>query len=313
MSSKKFVALFEYLRKTPHKLIIPQIVENELTEHFRRDVVSLRELQGSFIHDTDKLLKTAISRKDIDEDAELKKYIKFLEKFYENNPVERALHNSDFFLEIVERAVRRRAPFVKGEKPDYGFKDAVLWHHVREIAHKGHEALAFISANTSQFANASKDDLNPELRAELSRSNTTFKYFTTLESFLEKYGAPLQGITHEAVKKALDLKALEMKETGAFKEEFLKEIFEYALYKSVQQIEFERLELSNFFVSAMDKKSYFLEAVGSAFAWVLIWDPTTEPYPDELRTTFKATLRFDRKTSELVADSISIDKYDIPF
>src|SRR3989344_452701 len=292
--SKRFETLFNYLSKTPHKMVLPQIVLDELRSNHRQDVAKLSEDFLKIADNARQILGRDDAENKLDVNEEERLYASFLKSFLQEKPVKIIKHDDSHYKKIIERGVRRTAPFKLG-KPDYGFKDAIVWETIKDMLNdSAYGTVAFISKNTDQFANIAKDDLHPDLKKETKECPGKILYFNNLEAFLEKYGNRFEHITHSIVDEALQNMIASMKGFGEFSEEQLRPIFEYGFTRPVQQIELGKVVLKSFYVSDIDKGNYILQAVGDAEAEVLYWDPIdNDKWPETIKTDFTATLKYN--------------------
>jgi len=94
--------------------------------------------------------------------------------------------------EAMRRAVNRVAPCTeRGEET----RDAVVWQQVRDQANEhADQAVAFVSQNTKQFADAA-GQLLPALKEEL-RSDR-FTYYSSLDAFAKQQAAHIEFVTED--------------------------------------------------------------------------------------------------------------------
>jgi hypothetical protein len=311
-STPKFKALFSYLAKTPHQLILPQIVLDELTCNFSQELEHLNLDIEKINLKSKTSLDPGLDLKLIDIEAENKRYQDFLRNFVSSHPVLVVDYNSKHYKNIVSRSLFRHAPFQKNAK-DHGFKDAIIWESVKDMVADSHyEFIAFVSNNTTQFTNnTEKNQLHTDLMKEIEKYKDKFLFFSNLESFLENYGQRLESISIDMLQLNLDNEIQKIKAEGHFSEDLLTDIFEERFSRPVYNIELGEVRLSHFYVSKADKTHYYVQAIGIATADIVYWDPLDSDFlNDHEFTGFDVSFKISKSNSEIMLDRFALDKVD---
>ncbi len=311
--SPKFQALFSYLQKTPHKLIVPKIVIEELKRRYSIDLENLHITAEKLDRESQNLIGSKIQANKIDLVAEGRKYSDFLTSFLKDKKVIVPEYNTNHYEDIINRALFRKAPF-KQNGTDHGFKDAVIWETVKElVCDKDYDFIAFISNNTNQFADPLNENLNSELLEEIEKYKNKFLYFSKLESFLETYSEKIAFISQEKLQNCLDLEIIIKKAKGEFSEELLKNVYQPRFSKPVYDITLEETRIVNFFISKADKNYYYVEAVGKAESWVVYWNPLDGDFDqDDVVTWFEASFKVGKSDEKIELDEFSLDMIEEP-
>jgi hypothetical protein len=157
--------------------------------------------------------------------------------------------------DLVRRELEGTKPF---KENGAGYRDALIWETVLELASDGDDPVAFISENKKDFSDNGK--LHPELVAHLdslSEQHSEVHYFADLESFVEQKIKP--------VLEALD-----------------------TIRKALSTNEYEALNLEKFLLEEMVKKAQWPEMDPRDFGLSLVYaNPTVVAINevDELEVT----------------------------
>lgn len=190
------------LARTGHTLYVSQIVYDELISKFSESVAEYSKNCENNAKMLSKLigqpLESIYVKPDLNSTVQafagsLRLRLKLVNaKFLSYPAVQHKL--------ILARALSRKRPF--DSKGHNGYRDTLIWHDVLKIAkYTDNQAVAFISANLSDFGNLSKPtELHPQLAEELELSGTSIAkilYFRSLEEFINKYINPALGRVQE--------------------------------------------------------------------------------------------------------------------
>jgi len=172
-------------RAVPVTLAVPDVVIDEVTNHFREKLTNAIKNLGD-AHNRLKLLvpETAERNETPIIERETTRYQEFLSKQI-LNVGGRTLPYPDIpHKTIVKRELQRRKPFKENGS---GYRDLLIWESLRQLTWSGHERIAFITANTRDFfadarlhTDLASDVLNPD-RIEV---------FASLKDFNEKHIIP---------------------------------------------------------------------------------------------------------------------------
>jgi hypothetical protein len=175
MGSKRFEILFDYLKKTNSKLIVPQIVYQEIAAVYERELLSKMNKFNKSFDDFGRMLVDKPAEKiNVDVKEQSKKYlIYFLNKL---NIKEEGIipYKDEYLKDIIKRALLRERPCTeKGEE----FRDVLIWLTVLDSARASNgKELIFISNNFHQFASKDKA-LFPTLKKEAENAQVGIKYY----------------------------------------------------------------------------------------------------------------------------------------
>ena len=171
----------------PATILVPEVVIDEVTNHFRE---KLEAAQREFAQAQRRLTALLSDPRPTLESAPIEcaasEYRQSLLKQL-SDAGGRTLPYPDIpHHKIVERDLMRRKPF---KRDGSGYRDLLIWESVRRVMRGGHERIAFLTANTRDFAangeihgDLATDVLNPK-RIEL---------FTSLKEFNNRHIHPRQ-------------------------------------------------------------------------------------------------------------------------
>lgn len=300
----KFEALWDYLGKTPHDLLLPRIVIDELKKNHSEEVGNTSATLEKTRDGANQVLNIALELPNIDQQEEEDKYDKFLLNLEALSRIKVLPLKDEYLPRIAKRAVHRIAPFKKGEKDD-GFKDAIIWETVIDsLSQKEYEGgVAFITKNVRQFSsvdNAKKDVLNEELAEEVAKLPNRMEYFTSLEAFMEKYARNLEIVSIRNLQKALDAEVDQLVGARRLSERELIRLFHSAFGYPIDSIGVIESPIKRFYVYKVDDEFIYVQARGLLKAWVTLWNPIDEvDFDDEEDTVFEATFTINRKNEEV--------------
>lgn len=267
ITSGQFDVLFDYLRKTQSKLIIPEIVYEELEsiykqklkealEEYNKSVNKLKNMLVDFNLDKHKI--------EIDFEKEVKKYKDFLFKkliLYLGSEVP---YRDKHLREALRRSLKRIKPCnTRGGE----FRDAILWLTILEIASKNKErGIIFISNNKKDFGSKeSKNSLDPELEKEALERGVKIKYYTSLSDFISDHAKKLDFITPDWIKSKLSLDEINRQLLTSIDNNGIKKLLQWADYKTDFPISdycnpiYANLDIYNYYVYEMLNESLYIE------------------------------------------------------
>lgn len=98
---------------------------------------------------------------------------------------------------LAERAISKKKPFSGKGK---GYRDALIWETIQELAcQEDCEAIAFITENSTDFADKHKSQLHPDLISDLKRigiAPAKVILFTSLDEFIDTKVIPVLDDLH---------------------------------------------------------------------------------------------------------------------
>jgi hypothetical protein len=193
MNSVSFGLLLDYLNKTGSKIIMPQIVCQELAEKYRADL-SLRLSQFDRAKESlEKALTEAppVPHLEVDVGRETAKYLDFVRRKLKLRDKDIIPFRDGYLGELVTRAITRAKPFSdRGEE----FRDALLWLTVLDVAREtSDETLAFISADAKAFGQ--NHQLHEPLLQEGQATGKQINFYNSIGKFIESHATHIEYIT----------------------------------------------------------------------------------------------------------------------
>lgn len=238
MSSVEFGLLFDYLKKTSSKILMPLIVYQELGEVYKSKLdakskaheTSRRSLEGA-------LVDIQLPSITIDIASETRKYLDFVKKTLGIHDRGIIPFRDHYLSELVTRAIRRQKPFSeKGEE----FRDALLWLTVLDIAREvEEETLAFISNDSRAFGQ--NQQLHETLLNEAHATGKQVRFYNSIGRFIEDHASQVEYITSSWLFAAIDFEIYS--DTVA---ERLKEYLEHLTESDLADRGLDRLEFTGY-------------------------------------------------------------------
>ena len=178
--------LFEYLKKSGFHMIIPEVVFLEIVNQVREKITAASEANNKRIRELE--VKTGLTISSItyqpDIDKEVDKYENFLRARLKTVGAKIEDIPSISHKSIVERDLKRKKPFTKSGK---GYRDALIWETILQIASKEKDNIIFISENSGDFSDDDKKKLHPDLYLDLlnrSLDHTKVRLVLSLQTFV---------------------------------------------------------------------------------------------------------------------------------
>lgn len=186
MTSRKFKILFDYLKKTNSKIIIPEIVYKEIAAVYKRE---LTEKSLKFIKAKETLGRSLVDASVpdymIDVTDEVRKYLIFLKNKLGISDTDIFPYKDIYLKNALDRAIQYIKPCSESREE---FCDTILWLTILDIAGTTNEKeLVFISNNIKDFASDSRH-LHPTLVRDAEDKGLTIRYYSSLNDFNEDLG-----------------------------------------------------------------------------------------------------------------------------
>jgi len=195
LGSASFNVLRDYLGKTDARVILAEIVFDELKAN-RRRIVQDRTLEANAALKrlSKVLLASEVRSARIDASSEVEAYSECVLKGLGVTLDDIVPYKDSYLRDIVGRALSRTKPCSsKGEE----FRDAILWNTVKDLARaQPDDSVVFISCNTSDFADA-HGALHADLAAEIEGDGLLITYYASLEAFNKERSVRISFITEE--------------------------------------------------------------------------------------------------------------------
>ena len=183
MSGSSFFTLFEAVRAALIELKVPAVVIDEVVNRFREDLEETLLLKRKLDNKLNSLLKkeTSSSPPDICVEKEVIDYRNFLHSQLRKLNAEVMPYPETPHKLIVERCLRRRAPFKKDGK---GYRDSLIWENIVQLSKSTEEPIVFVTSNTTDFG--SGPSVTDDLQNDLADPKAV-ELLTGLKTFNEKY------------------------------------------------------------------------------------------------------------------------------
>lgn len=205
LKSGRFKVLFDYIKKTNSKIILPKIVYNELEALYKRELIdnnsrfkNARSVLGRM------LINNNIPDYIIEIDAQVNAYLKYVKEVLNVSDKDIVGYKDSYLEEVVRRASYRIKPCTdRGEET----RDVLVWLTILDVAAiKSDQMLVFISKNIKEFA--LDENLHPDLLKECNDRNVKIKYYNSLQKFVEDHASKIDYITPEWIKTSLDFNSI---------------------------------------------------------------------------------------------------------
>ncbi len=268
MNSTKFRLLFDYLKKTDSKIIMPQIVYQELAGVYAREITArLKKFTGARKDLVRRLVKDLPPEPVIDVSDAVGTYMEFLKQSLGISDGDIVPYKDDFLRDLVARAIKRVKPFSeKGE----GFRDTLLWLTVLDISREAEqETVTLISNDVKAFGH--DHSLYGVLSKELLERGLTITFYNSIDKFIESHAVRIEYITQEWLVKVITDDVIESLLAGRIRD-YLESLDEYGLrrrgwesfeftgYINLQSSEIGEHNLAEFYIYEMSDGSLYVKA-----------------------------------------------------
>lgn len=210
LRSKDFDVLNDFLRKTSSKLLIPQIILDEILGLYKRTLNERSQEAFKFNNNLNLMLidsKMHIEFQNIDFEKEVNNYRNHLFKRLGINTSNIISYNNELLPVIAKRAIERTKP--SGEKGQ-GFRDTLIWLTMLKYCKTSHEKqMIFISNNTDDFSSSDKQSLHESLSNECESIGIKINYFKNLKEFIERHSSKIDFLNLDWINENLDFKTVE--------------------------------------------------------------------------------------------------------
>jgi predicted nucleic acid-binding protein len=224
LKSSNWEVLLDFVRKTESKIIIPQVILDEVCVEYKRVFLSLA---SDYEKITKKLHRhcSSCNFENIEKNK-IEDYVSFLQKKIK---IETFPYKNDFLPKICHRAINRIKPAKKDGKD---FRDILIWLSIKEICIKGeHKQVVFISQNTTDFAN-NRNQLHEDLSSECRAEGIDVRYYTSIGTFvtefINQYSEKLNVYNKEWLESNLNFQEIEDQLKDMLEKESWSDFFDYA-------------------------------------------------------------------------------------
>ncbi|NTU72562.1 DUF4935 domain-containing protein [Candidatus Roizmanbacteria bacterium] len=171
---------------------------------------------------------------------------------------------------LIDKAIKKSKPF---SPSGTGFRDAVIWENVVNLAASSNEQVVFISNNGKDFGH---EKLDENLFNEVSIYKNPVKYFSDIAGFLQEYASNLEFLSKETVQGWIDNvdELFTIEATDLLSEEY-EYIFnldkhdfpiplEYTNYDFLDT-EYLTSDLTDYYIYREDDDYYYIEVIVSIY------------------------------------------------
>ncbi len=163
LSRTASVTFLRGLPLIPAKLLVPEVVVDEATNHYRRGLEKAMRATSEARKSLSELLAEEVAPgPGINVDQRVTDYREALLKRIKDAGGEVLPYSTIDHKALVERDLAGRKPFRDGGK---GYRDALIWENVRSQTWVGDERVVFVSNNTADFGPG--PDFHDDLRGEV--------------------------------------------------------------------------------------------------------------------------------------------------
>jgi len=153
--------LFDGLAPAGHSLYIPRIVIDEVQNKYAEELVQIDKFVAKAQRVIGGEIESPLAHATIEERGEA--YRQMLESRFAQVGATIVDYPAVPHEVVVQRALRRRKPFSKSDK---GYRDALIWENVMDVASSPGQDIAFVSGNEKDFFD-NEGNLHPDLLANM--------------------------------------------------------------------------------------------------------------------------------------------------
>lgn len=181
--SMSFKSLFAYLRSKKSKLLLPEIVQDEVIDNYKETLDRFHSTQKSLQSYSDVLFRPPKEINPTPKET-FKKYDQSLKKRIKSLPIKTISSNKISLSLVSKRCEAKMRPFGQNEKySEIGLKDTIIWLCLLDQLSKSNE-ICFISNDKVAFG---ENSLAPELQHEIDQfPGKKVIYYNNLEKFLSE-------------------------------------------------------------------------------------------------------------------------------
>jgi hypothetical protein len=282
MESDLHKILYSYLQKTDSKLLMPEVVYQELPVVYKK---RLHEEYNKFVNAERQLHNLMITIKvniEINIDEEVKYFIDKIDKTYSTFSKEfRIPYHSGMLEETVKRAIYKIRPCSDTKEE---FRDTLLWLTILDVAKRQDEKnVVFITGNTKDFC-GTDGELHIELKKDLIENDVSVLFYKDLSDFIKDHAEAISGIDEKRVLEILNQVETEKALFKLSEKDYLRDI-ERKLerkYDYVEDLEILSLDINveNYYIYEMRDETYLLMVSLLALIDIQVYIPN-EDYDDD--------------------------------
>lgn len=309
LKSKHFKSLIDYSRKTGSVIVLPQLVLEELSALYEKNIRDCHKNAHSAFENLNSLLKEPIATltHNLSYETLCKEYIWYVERKLSVHWLSKPDYKDYYLKQLVYKSINRIKPFSdKGE----GFRDGIIWLTIVDYIklHGSYEEYTFISNNTRDFSDYSGNGLHYDLLSDIKPFNSKFNYYKSLSEFLKKHASNIDFISEDWIRQNLDWEYINSQATkmvdsihyvyyesyyfktiSAEKENFSYEVIDAYINR----------ELSDFYIVETDIQTFIVRSPISGICKVDFFSDTGESHVREL--TFNLEFQFIVKEQRIIS------------
>ncbi len=187
--------LKNFLERTNAELCVPGVVYDEAINLVRKSIEQL----NTSVNATQRLTGDEKTYPKIDAKKGLAAYSRALDALIKDLKGSVLPYPTVSHQELAKRSLTANKPFVPSGR---GYRDALTWFSILEIAAKSDEEIVFISANSDDWCQTKKDvQLHQDLTSDLKHrgiSASRVRFFSSLGQFSEECAVPILPISSAA-------------------------------------------------------------------------------------------------------------------
>lgn len=194
LTGTRLTLLTESAQKLNHQICIPMVVVDELVNQYQTEIQEKANAYNKALKSLSHM-RTPLAYSKLDVQKEKDTYKEWMKLELATKKAQILPYPGTKHEFLVLKELRQLKPFLNSEK---GYRDALIWETVKE--HKkniGNDILIFISENTNDFANKSKDNFHANLIAELNDEGldtNTIRYVSETDKYIQ---AEIKGALDE--------------------------------------------------------------------------------------------------------------------
>ncbi|MBI1938282.1 MAG: DUF4935 domain-containing protein [Ignavibacteriales bacterium] len=205
MTSKLFEAFLVFLKKTDSRLVLPEIVVDEILSLYKRELDALNKKYSDVVNKISNTSFITAPKQNlkIDLEKEVTEFNKLILHPPNIYPTVIIPNKSEHLKESINILLSAQKP--ASEKRNE-YRDVLIWLSIKEHLKKRKKLnTSFISANTKEFSDEN-NQLAPTLIEEVNKLGSCLNYYPSLEEFLKCNADKIEFIDEQWINNNLDSK-----------------------------------------------------------------------------------------------------------
>jgi hypothetical protein len=248
LNTPRFLGLFDYLKKTKSKLIIPSFVFQEVQKKYKEELQTYSEREE---RDNRVLFN---SKEKVDILSAEKEYALFWLTLAKDKKVSVPETKEFGAKRLFTRALQSMPPF---DSSGRGIRDTLIWLNIVSLVKKSpKEYFCFITANSKDFG---KTNLHPQLVEDLGENAAQLIYFNSLEEFLSSYGDKISFIDKKLFEDFFwdkDKYILSLIDEDKFSRSDIDELPRSCYLEGIEEMTVNNLDIRDFYIFSATESSY---------------------------------------------------------